>query len=261
MKASFENNDINIQAGTYDGLKGFPLMFHSHAEIIYVISGSMRVSIDNIQKTLTPGQMSICFPYSVHEYSESPNAKTMILLFSPDAVGTFKKDLLKKRPRIPYLDDASHLFGEFLKVEKFSRENGKYEKNARAYLSAVVGEILTELDLYDIESTNEGTIQDVLIYCSEHFRDDDICLKKVADALFISKSYVSKIFSKKLSTSFSDYINTLRVNEAKKALRDTDLKVIDIMENCGFKNQSSFNRVFLESCRMTPREYRNKQRL
>ena len=44
--------------------------------------------------------------------------------------------------------------------------------------------------------------------------------------------------------------------KAKELLADPQQKVLDVMCACGFRNQSSFNRVFLEYCGVSPREYR-----
>ncbi len=256
MKASFENNDVLLCAETSNSMPAYPMQFHTHTEIIYVMSGQVTMTIDGVKRTLTSGQLSICFPYSVHEYEESKNAKILLVLFSAGATGAFEQDLLAKKPVTPYLENGAGLYDTLCKIIEFKKKGEGYEKNALAYLSAAVGEILSELDLYDIESTDTGTIQKILIYCSENFRESDMCLEKVAESLYISKSYISKIFAKKLKCNFREYINSLRVSEAKTQLKETDLKIIDIMENCGFKNQSSFNRVFFEECDITPREYR-----
>lgn len=256
MKATFENNDVLLCAESGRSMPGYPMQFHTHAEIIYVISGTVTMTIDGIKRTLKAGQLSICFPYSMHEYEKSPDSKILLVLFSASATGVFEQDLLTKKPVTPYLEDGTMLYATLCKIVDFKKKGKEYEKIAMAYLCAAVGEILSELSLYDIESTDTGTIQKILIYCTENFRDCDMCLDKVAKNLFISKSYISKIFAKKLKCNFREYINSLRINEAKSQLEGTDFKIIDIMENCGFKNQSSFNRVFFEECGITPREYR-----
>ena len=258
MKATFENNDVLLCAESGRRMPSYPMQFHTHAEIVYVREGNITMTIDSVKHTLSAGQLSICFPYSAHEYEKSEDAQLLLVLFSAGATGAFEQDLLAKKPVSPFVEDGAALYGTLCKIIKFKEKGEGYEKIALAYLSAAVGEILSQLSLYDIESTDTGTIQKILIYCSENFRDSDMCLDKVAKNLFISKSYISKIFAKKLKTNFREYINSLRVNEAKVELKETELKIIDIMENCGFNNQSSFNRVFFEECGITPREYRKR---
>ena len=93
-----------------------------------------------------------------------------------------------------------------------------------------------------------------------HFTDEDISIKKIADELYISSSYVSKVFSCKLKYNFREYINELRIRRAKKLLSSTDRRIIDVMLDCGFKNQSSFNRVFSEHTGVSPSEYRRMKK-
>ena len=135
-------------------------------------------------------------------------------------------------------------------------EAGKI-KTALSYLNAVLGELL---ELLTLEERNDagGITTQILAYCAEHF-SEDISVKTLADALYISQSYVSKVFSQKLGYSFREYINALRVHKAQTLLRGSDQKILQIMTECGFQNQSSFNRVFLEITGLSPRDYRNHQ--
>ena len=134
-------------------------------------------------------------------------------------------------------------------------------KTACAYLQAFVGELLSEIPLCGVETVSENMTKPILLYCSEHFADEDIGIKKISDSLYISQSYVSKVFSVKLKYNFREYINELRISKAKELLKKTDMKIVNIMLECGFKNQSSFNRIFGEICGTSPREYRTKKAL
>ena len=88
MKAVFENNDLSVVAKQVKGFWAFPPMFHAHMEIVFVINGSINMSIDGKHHTLMPGELSVSFPYLIHSYEESPDAEAVILLFSPSASTT-----------------------------------------------------------------------------------------------------------------------------------------------------------------------------
>jgi two-component system response regulator YesN len=66
------------------------------------------------------------------------------------------------------------------------------------------------------------------------------------------------VFSGKLKIGFREYINFLRISHAKTLLVETDMKVLAIMLECGFRNQSTFNRIFSEVCGVSPRTYRKE---
>ena len=138
-------------------------------------------------------------------------------------------------------------------------KNTESEKVAFGYLNAIIGEILGKTELYPAESPEADVTTRVLRYCSEHFKED-ISISSVASALYISTSYVSKLFSGKLKYKFREYINALRIEEAKRLLSNSDLQIVEVMLECGFKNQSSFNRVFAQICGTTPYQYRKDNR-
>jgi two-component system, response regulator YesN len=54
-----------------------------------------------------------------------------------------------------------------------------------------------------------------------------------------------------------DYLAIVRIEEAKRLLRNSLLKVYEIAEKVGYKSNSYFSAVFKESCGMTPLEYRD----
>jgi transcriptional regulator GlxA family with amidase domain len=76
--------------------------------------------------------------------------------------------------------------------------------------------------------------------------------------MHLSPNHVSCIFSKKLKITLRDYINNMRISDATHLLANTEKSITEIMQECGFINQSTFNKTFSEICGMTPRLYRNK---
>lgn len=255
MKGIFEKKDLGIIVKKTEGFQPFAPMFHAHAEIIYVLSGIVDVNIDGIKKSLSAGEMSITFPYSVHSYCRSDSAKTIIILFSTQSAGTFEKKLLSCRAKNPFINNGEYFLPVIEKILKYSFKHDEGKKIAGAYLSALIGEILSLLDLVDIAETDTETAQKILLYLSQHYKEN-LSIKSAASNLFISESYITKIFSELIGMPFRKYINILRISEAKKLLENTNMRIIDIMLECGYKNQSSFNRIFYEETGLSPKEYR-----
>ncbi len=252
MKASFEKKDVILSAAKIKGFKPYVPMFHKHMELVYVLKGKLNVCIDGQETELNEGEISIAFPYTIHSYERADDLEAFIVLFSPEAVELFHNDVFHNKPVYPYVKNNNRIHNLIECLVEYARHD---EKMAQVYLNTVMGEILKSLKLVKTENTDVNSAQQVLIYCSEHYRED-MSIKNVASALYLSESYVTKIFSGKLGCSFREYINTLRINEAKKLLRNTVMKIVEIMYACGFKNQSSFNRVFYEETGFTPKEYR-----
>ena len=95
----------------------------------------------------------------------------------------------------------------------------------------------------------------VINYCVTHM-GDDLSLDAVAKALFLDKYYISKLFPAKLGVRYVEFVRSQRISRACETLRSTDRAITDIAYDCGFMNQSTFNRVFREMTGMSPREYR-----
>jgi AraC-like DNA-binding protein/quercetin dioxygenase-like cupin family protein len=92
-------------------------------------------------------------------------------------------------------------------------------------------------------------------YIGMNFRSD-VSLNGLAEIFYISPNYLSAIFNEKNEMSLTDYVNRLRVEEAKKLLRESGLKVSEISRKVGYSRLSYFGSIFrrLEGC--TPKEYR-----
>lgn len=99
----------------------------------------------------------------------------------------------------------------------------------------------------------------LLMHEERLYHDSEINLDKLAARLSASKHHVSQVINEQLGASFFEYINLLRVEEAKKLLAETsrsDFHVIEIAYLVGFNNKVSFNAAFKKSTGMTPTEYR-----
>ena len=261
MKGIFEKNDLTFDALHFLGFMGFPPMFHLHCEIVYVLRGEIKMMIDGQERVLRKGEISLVFPYVVHSYEASPDSEAYVLLFIPSAAGSFESDIKSKKPIVPYTSDLEGLLPLFARcTELMENDDGNGNRTASAYLFAIIGELFLSVKMTESDSMHENMVKPILLYCSEHFTDEDISIKKIADELYISSSYVSKVFSCKLKYNFREYINELRVRLAKKLLSSSERRIIDVMLDCGFKNQSSFNRVFSEYTGVSPSEYRRRKR-
>ena len=260
MKAVFQKtDDFGLTAKRIKNFKGFPPMFHSHLELIYVISGEISMNIDGHSHVLKEGELSVLFPYVVHSYENSPDAEIYMMLFEPRLVGVFEEELGSQKPAFPFYTDARPLEPLFKRIAELAALGDPVSfKTACSYLQSAVGELLAAMPLCEVEAVAENMTKPILLYCSEHFADEDISIKKIADSLYISQSYVSKVFSSKLKYGFREYVNELRISRAKELLKKTDMRIVNIMLECGFRNQSSFNRIFGEICGVSPREYRNR---
>jgi AraC-like DNA-binding protein len=82
-----------------------------------------------------------------------------------------------------------------------------------------------------------------------------LTLVELAEIIDINSKYLSQIINKNFNKSYTEYINTYRIEFAKKELlsiQNTNLTISAISENCGFNSKSTFNDVFKKVTNQTP---------
>ena len=88
--------------------------------------------------------------------------------------------------------------------------------------------------------------------------DKNLTLKQILDEFKCSKSHLNDIFHKATQHSPMDFYINLKVQEACKLLRSTDLLIYEVAERLGYKDQYYFSRTFKKITGMSPSDYRNK---
>lgn len=85
-------------------------------------------------------------------------------------------------------------------------------------------------------------------------------LKTISVTMGISQCYFSELFHKEMGTTFTKWLNRVRVDKALHLLEETEESVLEIAMDCGYNNVSHFIRTFRNLNGCTPSEYRNKNR-
>lgn len=83
--------------------------------------------------------------------------------------------------------------------------------------------------------------------------------KEVAAHFFISPVYVGRVIQQASGETFKQYVNRLKMEEAKQLLSSSDQLVYEIAEELGFKDSKYFISRFTEETGMSPAEYRRKK--
>jgi len=89
------------------------------------------------------------------------------------------------------------------------------------------------------------------------FLQDNLSLNKLSESISESENHISETLSQFLHTRFFQFVNGFRVEEAKKALGDSDKLVTSIAFDVGFNSKSTFNTAFKKIVGHSPSAYRN----
>ncbi|WP_105619292.1 AraC family transcriptional regulator [Vallitalea okinawensis] len=100
-------------------------------------------------------------------------------------------------------------------------------------------------------------IQRALTYIHDHLTEK-ITLDRVANFIYVHPNYLSSLFIKEVGSSFKEYINKKRIEEAKYYIRYTTTPLSDVATFFHFCNQSYFTQQFKKYTSLTPNQYRTK---
>lgn len=84
----------------------------------------------------------------------------------------------------------------------------------------------------------------------------DIRLETLSELCKLSPSYLSKVFKEETGLNYIDFLRKVRIEEAKKMLRETMLRTNEIALSVGISDYRYFSRIFKEDTGMTCKEYR-----
>lgn len=90
--------------------------------------------------------------------------------------------------------------------------------------------------------------------------ESELTLEVCSARLNYHPNYLKTVFRKETGVNFSDYLSHYRLNQAKKWLLETDMKIAEIAERLRYQNPQNFIRYFRKMENMTPGEYRKKYR-
>lgn len=235
----------------------FPAHIHDDIELVYVKNGSGTAYCDGKKYVLEDNSWFLVFPNQVHHYADFCGGEYLVLTMKPSDLLRYNEIFMKGVPdsalyRFPAGEDDG--IGYLLEIAYREYVRDGYSDVIAAYLTALFGKLIP---FYNIERANylRDNVLRILQYCTDHYKED-LTVETVAESLRISHSCVSHIFSTRISMSFCDYVNSLRLAEAERILRNKNYSVTEVANVSGFPTIRTFNRAFLKKYGISPSAYR-----
>ncbi len=249
-----------------------PLHFHQEYELTFVESGYGTRFVGTSVELFSEGDLVLIGPQLAHYWRCDTDFYEEKGLVAKSQVIQFKDELFFAN-ELPEMKNIHSLLKKSISGIHFA--NGEKYKEQIALLKTSTGlsrllafyKILEELSLDSdqrllstTESTqfyqakDSATFQKILNYIFDNL-ENEISLEEVANKVFMSKSSFCKYFKKRTKTTFTDYINRLRITKAAKILVESDLTISQVCFASGFNSLSYFNRQFKKQKKVNPKEY------
>ncbi|MDF2514508.1 MAG: response regulator [Herbinix sp.] len=146
-------------------------------------------------------------------------------------------------------------YNEFVKEALTVKELETYIVNVMVALAKAIDETIDPLDVKEQRIIIDKAKAYIAACLSEK-----ITLKMISEYVYLSETYFSFLFKKVTGITYIDYIQKLRMQEAKKLLVNTNYKVYKIAEMIGYSDYKYFSVQFKKYVALTPKEYRNQGR-
>lgn len=102
-------------------------------------------------------------------------------------------------------------------------------------------------------------VRQVLIMVRKNYAAN-LKLGDLAQDIGLNESYLSRLFKKQMGMNFSDYLNQVRLSEAKKMILNQEYPLYEIAEYVGYNSESYFSRIFKQYEGVTPKQFMDQHR-
>ena len=257
--------------------------FHSHAfyEIYYFQEGECNYLIGDKLMTLHPGDLILMHGMTLHCPNPSPYQPYIRSIIHFDPAYTHK--ILQPEPAAVLMKPFEELRNirislseqDQLEMEKLLREmNSLYEQrnesNTAVSITAYDRFTLRFFELLHLirgwcgepirerehRSNKEQHVQSVISFLEAHY-EQDVTLDDIANALHLTKPYLSNLFKEVTGTTVFKYLYNRRINQAKMLFRlEPERTVSDVCSVVGFQHLAHFSRLFKATVGTSPEVYR-----
>lgn len=253
------------------------LHYHEYTELLFGISGYARVFIGRQSIELTEGAMVMVHSGEPHDVIPCGEPCTYhVVKFLPQILLTGEQTYSEYGYVLMLMDQLPGkqlLFGadKLAKTEvpelfrhlgeEWERQEFGYELSLRADVTRIFLYILRswrEKNISLVEgmfpSGQRELLQKAIFYIQGHY--NDLSEEEAAAVCGVSAAYLSRVFKKGMKSSFSSYVNSVRLREAERLLLTTDDSITEIAQSVGFSTSAYFIALFRSVQKITPYQYR-----
>ncbi|WP_227937743.1 AraC family transcriptional regulator [Alkalihalobacillus deserti] len=272
---------VNYRIQGQEGHGKYTFDYHSHQEyeIYFFHAGSCRYLIHNQIYDLVPGDILLMDGMTLHRPNIRPNSEYIrsVIHFSPqwikgvlnelgsmyllEAFQTLQHCLIRtnENTESKRLEDVIRRLAELKKLSESNNIEPETEMKVLLLQVLIIVHRLghEEFTITPNEKTDKAEhAENIATYVQLNFMKK-LTLVSIADALNLSKSYVSHVFKEMTGFTVMEYVMGCRLTQVKYLLEvEPDKPLKEIAHECGFESVSHFSRYFREKVGVTAKEYR-----
>ncbi|MDO5478573.1 MAG: AraC family transcriptional regulator [Clostridia bacterium] len=240
---------LYIEAGEFYCLAGTEELIAEKGDIIYLAS-----RVPHATKTLAHGTYSSMLQFSTINFIET---KENISKYLYRFINMGEIPSMVFKANTPENEALSH-YMRLIFIESYEKNNG-FESFVKAGIHGILGvlyrnSILLNADTY-FNFKYVDKVLPALAYIDEKF-SEQITLEELSEQLNLNAYYFCRLFKRATNSTFTEYLNFVRICKSEKLLTSTSMSVSDISLDVGFSSVSYFNRMFKRFKGCSPNEYK-----
>lgn len=264
LVGSLQNLYFNMTyAGCYVCRKTFSIHRKNNESILLLLTvdGEGKLQYQEKDYRLTPGSVMLINAQNLHKYQAVDDGWTFKYLHFRGAMSDeYQAYIDTKFGPVFHLHKKIYMETEE-RLDAVFRETEKTGIPDYASVSSNIYAILTSFlsPKNAISSTQKAAaaIQQAAAYIAENY-NRNIVTQDIADAVYLSRCYMSEQFTKTYGVSPHEYLTMYRLSYVKENLLNTSASVSEIAERTGFRDVFTLSRVFKQKFGVSPSEYRKR---
>jgi len=246
--------------------------FHNTYEIFYLLSGKREFFIKDRTMVVHEGDIVIIAPNILHRTTntETPQHERLIVNIHEKHLAIADgsaADLLQQLLELEYVvirsSPEERLDAEAL-ARRIVHELRERRPGFETYMQTLTLQLLihccrnwnrTDAAALEFPSPMHERMSEVVQYINSHY-PEELSLHRLAETFYVSPYYLSRSFKEATGFTIVEYINSVRIKEAKKLLMRSSMKVQSIAKKVGFGSVTQFGRVFKQVTGHPPLFYR-----
>ena len=260
---------------TVDPHYDLPIHYHSDFELIHVISGNYKIFFNNKEYDLKKDDLFLISSNELHGDGQKSSALYESIVFDIDMIRlhSYEPDIFINQILNKTIVLNGYISNENKDCIQVAIQLFEVIKNANEAYETIVsglllilfglikkGKLYSEIKVIPAQKQRQvDQIENVIQMIREEYQSE-ISLDTLAEKANLSSKYFCRIFKDITKKSPIEYLNWYRINRACSQLRETEKKIPDIAEECGFNDLSYFIKIFKKFKGTTPLKYRHVTR-
>lgn len=236
--------------------------FHDHFQILYALEGEGEITLDGKAYDFSKDKVVLINPKCIHSIKATTKLTVLVLAFSvPSLKIGLQAELLtfiQKHSKYFELDfftasEIRPLFRKMLYEQKNDDIFGKL--SMPVYLLEIIILLLRQQDFSNVQDANDIRSIQMKEYIERHYFEN-ITADSLSTLFGISTRYMNDIFTRKFNETPLQYLQKIRIKQAKELLIQTDQDIVSICFEVGYETLSTFYRTFRNLVGISPNKFR-----